>query len=148
MKPQKIEELDQTGQTGNGNDGNMGSEGGPLAGLRWRVAVALATPGRLWKGFTGKLMTGWRFVTANKMRLALTILLIATVIGTLAALYLWRREIADFTAWAIDGAITRIRGSFSRSKNVVIIAKATAAEGDSPTTVYDVRMIGSPTPRE
>jgi len=145
MKPQKIEELDQTGK---GNSDDMETVGGPLAGLRRGVAVTLATPGRLWQGFVGKLTTGWRFVSANKMRLLLTILLVMTVIGTVAALYLWRREIADFTAWAIDGAITRIRGSFSRSKNVVIIAKATAVERDSSTTVYDVRMIGSPTPRE
>ena len=145
MKPQKIEELDQTGK-GNGNV--MESVGGLLAGLRRRVAVKLAAPGRLWQGFVGKLATGWRFMSANKMRLLLTILLVMTVIGTVAALYLWRREIAEFTAWAIDGAITRILGGFSRSTNVVIIAKATAAEGDSPTTVYDVRRIDSPTPRE
>lgn len=136
MKTQKIEELDQTGQTGNGNGGNMGSEGGPLAGLRRRAAVALATPGRLWKGFTSKLMTGWRFVTANKMRLFLTILLVATVIGTAAALYLWRREIADFITWAIDGAITRIRGSrFARSDDSMVIGQSVSVDG-AKRTVY------------
>ena len=128
MNPQKIEELDQTDQTGKSSGNNMGSLGGPLAGLRRRVAVTLATPGRLWKGFAGKLATGWRFVSANKIRLLLTILLVMTIIGTFAALYLWRREVADFTAWVINGVITRIWGSFSHSKNVVIKKIALAVE--------------------
>ena len=136
QKSRKTEELDQTGQTGNGTRDNMGSVGGPLASLRQRVAVALAAPSCLWAKFTGKFMTVWRFVSSNKKRLLLTILLVMTVIGTVAALYLWRREITDFIAWAIDGAITRVRGSrFARPDDLVVIGQSMSVDG-TERTVY------------
>jgi hypothetical protein len=113
-----------TTQTGN-------TDQGWLASLRQRIEAMLAGPRRLWAGFTGRLWNTWRFVNANKMRLFLTIMLVATVIGTAMAIYLWRREIADLLAAVINGAIVRIRGShsFRPDGDTVVIGQSVAADG-------------------
>jgi hypothetical protein len=118
---------------------------GWLATLRQRIAAVLAWPSRLWARFINRLTTTWRFVNANKLRLFLTIVLVATVIGTVAALYLWRREIADLLATVINMAIARIRDSrlFRKERDVVIIGKAMSANGvQSPVR----KVLGDPGP--
>jgi hypothetical protein len=103
---------------------------GWLAALRRRIAVVRIWPGRLWARFTNRLTATWRFVNANKRSLFLTIVRVATVIGTAAALYLWRREITDLLAMVITGAIARIRGSrfFRTEGSVVIIGKSCGSD--------------------
>lgn len=113
-----------TTQTGN-------TDQGWLASLRQRIAAMLARPRLLWAGFTGRLQNSWHFVNANKMRLFLTLILVATVIGTAMALYLWRREIADLLAAVINRAMVRIRGShsFRPKEDTVVIGQSVATDG-------------------
>lgn len=141
-KPLKIkEELGQTQQDNTGAD-PVEPAGGLLAELRQGVAAVLTVPTRLRAWFTGRVEATWRFVTVNKMRLFLTIVLIATIIGAIGAVYLWRREIADFITWAIEETITRIRsGRFTQPDESVVIGRSINGDGVE-RTVFRVKDSG------
>lgn len=73
--------------------------------------------------------TAWEVIKNNKLRVFLTIVLLLTVIGAIGALYLWRRELTELVATAIEKILALVRGDRFRGQELVMVGQPVPVDG-------------------
>jgi len=78
--------------------------------------------------------TAWEMIKNNKLRVFLTIVLLLTVIG---ALYLWRRELTELAATAIEKILALVRGDRFRGQELVMVGQPVPVDGTQKMSFRD-----------